>query len=178
AVNPYLAFESIEDLVREGEVTGIEPAAAVRNYLKALGKGVTKVMSKMGISTVASYTAAQAFEAVGIDKHVIDEYFTGTPSQLGGVALDVLAEEVKVRHRRAYPENPTERVHRRLEVGGEYAFRREGELHLFTPVMVLWLQHAPRPARREILAEYSAEVDRLSREGGALRGLFEFKKDL
>ncbi len=92
AVNPYLAFESIEDLIREGELTGIEPAAAVRNYLKALGKGVMKVMSKMGISTVASYTAAQAFEAVGINKDVIDEYFTGTPTQLGGAGLDVIAE--------------------------------------------------------------------------------------
>ncbi|AEV75066.1 glutamate synthase family protein [Mycolicibacterium rhodesiae NBB3] len=176
AVNPYLAFESIEDLVREGELTGIEPAAAVRNYLKALGKGVTKVMSKMGISTVASYTAAQAFEAVGIDKHVIDEYFTGTPSQLGGVALDVLAEEVKVRHRRAYPENPTERVHRRLEVGGEYAFRREGELHLFTPEVVFLLQHSTRTGRHDIFKQYSDEVNRLSREGGTLRGLFSFKK--
>jgi glutamate synthase (NADPH) large chain len=175
AVNPYLAFESIEDLIREGELTGIEPAAAVRNYLKALGKGVTKVMSKMGISTVASYTAAQAFEAVGIDKHVIDEYFTGTPSQLGGVALDVLAEEVKVRHRRAYPENPTERVHRRLEVGGEYAFRREGELHLFTPEVVFLLQHSTRTGRYEVFKQYSDEVNRLSREGGTLRGLFGFK---
>ena len=88
AVNPYLAFESIEDLIREGELTGIEPAAAVRNYLKALGKGVMKVMSKMGISTVGSYTAAQAFEAIGLDREVVDEYFTGTPSQ-GGVGLDV-----------------------------------------------------------------------------------------
>ncbi len=175
AVNPYLAFESIEDLIREGELTGIEPAAAVRNYLKALGKGVTKVMSKMGISTVASYTAAQAFEAVGIDKGVIDEYFTGTPSQLGGVALDVLAEEVKVRHRRAYPENPTERVHRRLEVGGEYAFRREGELHLFTPEVVFLLQHSTRTGRYEVFKQYSDEVNRLSAEGGTLRGLFGFK---
>jgi glutamate synthase domain-containing protein 2/glutamate synthase domain-containing protein 3 len=175
AVNPYLAFESIEDLVREGELTGIEAAAAVRNYLKALGKGVMKVMSKMGISTVASYTAAQAFEAIGLDHDVIDEYFTGTPSQLGGVGLDVIAEEVKQRHRRAYPENPTERVHRRLDVGGEYAFRREGELHLFTPEVVFLLQHSTRTKRHDIFAQYSDEVDRLSREGGALRGLFELK---
>jgi glutamate synthase (NADPH) large chain len=176
AVNPYLAFESIEDLIREGELTGIEPAAAVRNYLKALDKGVMKVMSKMGISTVASYTAAQAFEAVGINKDVIDEYFTGTPSQLGGAGLDVLAEEVKQRHRRAYPENPTERVHRRLEVGGEYAFRREGELHLFTPEVVFLLQHSTRTGRHDVFQQYSDEVDRLSKEGGTLRGLFEFKK--
>ncbi|WP_205390576.1 glutamate synthase large subunit [Mycolicibacterium hippocampi] len=178
AVNPYLAFESIEDLIREGELTGIEVATAVRNYLKALGKGVMKVMSKMGISTVASYTGAQAFEAVGIDKAVISEYFSGTPSQLGGVGLDVIAEEVKLRHRRAYPENPTERVHRRLEVGGEYAFRREGELHLFTPEVVFLLQHSTRTGRYEVFQNYSDEVNRLAREGGALRGLFEFRNDL
>jgi glutamate synthase (NADPH) large chain len=175
AVNPYLAFESIEDLVREGEVTGIEPAVAVRNYLKALGKGVMKVMSKMGISTVASYTAAQAFEAIGLDRDVVDEYFAGTPSQLGGVGLDVLAEEVKQRHRRAYPENPTERVHRRLDVGGEYAFRREAELHLFTPEVVFLLQHSTRTGRHDVFARYSEEVDRLSREGGTLRGLFQLR---
>jgi glutamate synthase domain-containing protein 2/glutamate synthase domain-containing protein 1/glutamate synthase domain-containing protein 3 len=175
AVNPYLAFESIEDLVREGELTGIEPSAAVRNYLKALGKGVMKVMSKMGISTVASYTGAQAFEAIGIDRDVVDEYFAGTPTPLGGVGLDVLAEEVKLRHRRAYPENPTERVHRRLEVGGEYAFRREGELHLFTPEVVFLLQHSTRTGRRDVFSQYSDEVNRLTRDGGALRGLFELK---
>ena len=165
AVNPYLAFESIEDLIREGELTGIEPATAVRNYLKALGKGVMKVMSKMGISTVSSYTAAQVFEAVGINKDVIDEYFTGTPTQLGGVGLDVIAEEVKLRHRRAYPENPTERVHRRLEVGGEYAFRREGELHLFTPEVVFLLQHSTRTGRHDIFGQYSDEVNRLVQRG-------------
>ncbi len=176
AVNPYLAFESIEDLIREGELTGIEPATAVRNYLKALTKGVTKVMSKMGISTVASYTGAQAFEAIGLDKGVVDEYLEGTVSQLGGVGLDVLAEEVKLRHRRAYPENPTERVHRRLEVGGEYQFRREGELHLFTPETVFLLQHATRTGQYDVFAKYSEEVDKLSREGGTLRGLFGFKK--
>ncbi|WP_286274107.1 glutamate synthase large subunit [Mycobacterium antarcticum] len=175
AVNPYLAFESIEDLIREGELTGVEPSTAVRNYLKALGKGVMKVMSKMGISTVASYTGAQAFEAIGLNRDVVDEYLTGTPSQLGGIGLDVIAEEVKLRHRRAYPENPTERVHRRLEVGGEYAFRREGELHLFTPEVVFLLQHATRTGRYEVFEQYSEEVNRLARDGGALRGLFEFK---
>ncbi|GFG49079.1 glutamate synthase large subunit [Mycolicibacterium agri] len=178
AVNPYLAFESIEDLIREGELTGIDAGSAVRNYLKALSKGVMKVMSKMGISTVASYTAAQAFEAIGLDRAVIDEYFAGTPSQLGGVGLDVIAEEVKLRHRRAYPENPTERVHRRLDVGGEYAFRREGELHLFTPEVVFLLQHSTRTGRYDIFRQYSQEVDRLSREGGTLRGLFELKTGL
>ena len=175
AVNPYLAFESIEDLIREGELTGIDSGTAVRNYLTALGKGVMKVMSKMGISTVGSYTGAQAFEAIGLDRAVVEEYLTGTVSQLGGVGLDVLAEEVKQRHRRAYPENPTERVHRRLEVGGEYAFRREGELHLFTPETVFLLQHSTRTARHDIFQQYTDEVDRLSREGGTLRGLFAFR---
>ncbi|BBX16668.1 glutamate synthase large subunit [Mycolicibacterium duvalii] len=178
AVNPYLAFETIEDLIREGELTGIEPAAAVRNYLDALGKGVMKVMSKMGISTVASYTGAQVFEAIGIDRDVIEEYFTGTPTQLGGIGLDVVADEVKKRHRRAYPENPTERVHRRLEVGGEYAYRREGELHLFTPEVVFLLQHSTRTARYEVFQKYSDEVNRLARDGGALRGLFQIRTDL
>lgn len=148
----------------------------MRNYVKALGKGVVKVMSKMGISTVASYTGAQVFEAIGLDRDVVDQYFTGTTSQLGGVGLDVLAEEVKLRHRRAYPENPTERVHRRLEVGGEYAFRREGELHLFTPEVVFLLQHSTRTGRRDIFEKYSEEVNRLAAEGGALRGLFDFKR--
>src|SRR3712207_4599160 len=120
AVNPYLAFESIEDLIRDGNLTGIQPAQAVRNVVKALGKGVLKVMSKMGISTVGSYTMAQIFEAVGLSQEVVDEYFTGTSCPLGGVGIDVLAEEVAIRHRRAYPENPTERAHRRLETGGEY----------------------------------------------------------
>ncbi|MDY6997151.1 MAG: glutamate synthase large subunit [Actinomycetota bacterium] len=175
AVNPYLAFESIEDLIREGELTGIETSTAVRNYTKALGKGVMKVMSKMGISTVASYTAAQVFEAVGIDKDVIDEYFTKTPTQLGGIGLDVIAEEVKFRHRRAYPENPTERAHRRLSVGGEYQFRRDGELHLFTPEVVFLLQHSTRTRQSEVFEKYSEEVNRLARQGGALRGLFELK---
>jgi glutamate synthase (NADPH/NADH) large chain len=178
AVNPYLAFESIEDLIREGELTGIDSGTAVRNYLTALGKGVMKVMSKMGISTVGSYTGAQAFEAVGLDTAIVDEYLVGTTSKLGGVGLDVIAEEVRQRHGRAYPDNPTERVHRRLEVGGEYAFRREGELHLFTPETVFLLQHSTRTGREDIFREYSNEVDRLSREGGTLRGLFELRKGI
>ena len=178
AVNPYLAMESIEDLINQGELTGIEASVATRNYLVALGKGVLKVMSKMGISTIASYTSAQAFEAIGLDKDLVDEYFTGTVSQLGGAGLDVLAEEVKLRHRRAYPDNPTAVVYRGLDVGGEYQFRREGELHLFTPETVFLLQHATRTGRRDVFAKYSDEVDRLSAEGGSLRGLFGFREGL
>ncbi|MGW6374793.1 glutamate synthase large subunit [Rhodococcus sp. NPDC055112] len=178
AVNPYLAMESIEDLVSEGELVGVEPQIAVRNYLTGLGKGVLKVMSKMGISTVGSYTAAQVFEAIGLDRELVDEYFTGTVSKLGGVGLDVLAEEVRIRQRIAYPDNPTDRAHRRLEVGGEYQFRREGELHLFTPETVFLLQHATRSGQHEVFARYSEEVNRLAAAGGALRGLFRFREGL
>ncbi len=146
AVNPYLAMETIEDLVAEGD-SPASRSVAVRNYLRALGKGVLKLMSKMGISTVGSYTAAQVFEAIGLSREVVDEYFTGTVSRLGGVGLDVLAREVELRHRAAYPENPSSQVHRRLDVGGIYQYRRDGELHLFTPETVFLLQHATRTGR-------------------------------
>ncbi|MDQ0379944.1 glutamate synthase large subunit [Amycolatopsis thermophila] len=177
AVNPYLAFETIEDMIAQGAITGIEPRQAVRNYVNALVKGVLKIMSKMGISTVGAYTAAQVFESFGLSQELLDEYFTGTVSKLGGVGLDVLAEEVAVRHRRAYPDNPTDRVHRRLDSGGEYAYRREGELHLFTPETVFLLQHASKTRRDEVYRRYSEEVHRLNREGGALRGLFKFRNE-
>ncbi|MCE7001235.1 glutamate synthase large subunit [Kibdelosporangium philippinense] len=176
AVNPYLAFESIEDLISGGAITGIEPRKAVRNYVNALVKGVLKIMSKMGISTVGAYTAAQVFEAFGLANDVLAEYFTGTSSKLGGVGLEVIAEEAAQRHRRAHPENPTDRVHRRLESGGEYAYRREGELHLFTPETVFLLQHATKTGREDVYREYVSEVERLNREGGALRGLFKLRK--
>ncbi|MBW4720038.1 glutamate synthase large subunit [Saccharothrix obliqua] len=175
AVNPYLAFETIEDLIAQGAITGIESRKAVRNYVTALVKGTLKIMSKMGISTVGAYTAAQVFEAVGLSRDLLDEYFTGTVSKLGGAGLDVLAEEVALRHRRAYPDNPTDRVHRGLDVGGEYAYRREGELHLFTPETVFLLQHATKTGREDVYRRYTAEVERLSRQGGTLRGLFRIR---
>jgi len=175
AVNPYLAMETVEHLAADGSVTGVEPGVAVRNLVKALGKGVLKVMSKMGISTIASYTGAQVFEALGIDGALIAEYFTGITSRLGGVGLDVLAAEVAARHARAYPDNPQERAHRRLEVGGEYQWRREGEVHLFNPRTVFLLQHATRSRRYEVFQDYTRAIDDLSREGGTLRGMFDFK---
>ncbi|WP_053733021.1 glutamate synthase large subunit [Nocardia sp. NRRL S-836] len=175
AVNPYLAFETIEDLISQGAITGVPAHKAIRNYVKALVKGVLKIMSKMGISTVGAYTAAQIFEAVGLSNDLLDEYFTGTQSKLGGVGLDVLAEEVALRHRRAYPDNPTDRAHRRLEVGGEYSYRREGELHLFTPETVFLLQHATKTRKEDVFRQYTAEVERISRQGGTLRGLFKFR---
>jgi glutamate synthase (NADPH/NADH) large chain len=178
AVNPYLAFESVEDLVRDGALTGVEPGQAVRNMVKALGKGVLKVMSKMGISTVGSYTMAQIFEAVGLSRDLVDEYFTGTSCPLDGVGIDVLAEEVAVRHRRAYPANPTERAHRRLETGGEYQWRREGEVHLFNPETVFLLQHATRSRQYDVFERYTQTVDRLSEEAATLRGLFRIKNGI
>ncbi|MDQ4037099.1 MAG: glutamate synthase large subunit [Actinomycetota bacterium] len=178
AVNPYLAFETVEDMVADGTIVGIEPGLAVANYLKALGKGVLKVMSKMGISTVGSYTMAQIFEAIGLSEAVVDRYFTGTTSTLGGVGLDVLAEEVRMRHRKAYPDNPTDRAHRRLTVGGEYQWRREGEVHLFNPETVFLLQHATRSRQYEIFGRYTDAVDELSANAGTLRGLFTLRTGL
>ena len=174
AVNPYLAFETVEDMIHHGIIEGVPARKAVRNYIKAAGKGVLKVMSKMGISTVASYTGAQVFECIGLSQEVVDEYFTGAVSRLGGVGLDVLAEEVAVRHRRAYPDRPTELAHRELEAGGEYQWRREGEYHLFNPETVFRLQHATRTKRYGIFKEYTKLVDDQAAKLATLRGLFRF----
>ncbi len=166
AVNPYLAFESIEDMVADdggrgvNGLGGIDPVKAVRNYIKACGKGVLKVMSKMGVSTVASYTGAQIFEAIGLGDELVDRYFTGTVSRLGGIGLEQVAREVAARHALAHPKRPEERAHRRLELGGEYQWRREGEHHLFNPTTVFKLQHATRAKRYDIFKEYSDAVER------------------
>ena len=178
AVNPYLALETVEDMVRRGVLTDVTPEKAMRNIVKALGKGVLKVMSKMGVSTVASYRGAQIFEAVGLSQSVIDAYFTGTASKLGGVDLDVIAEEVAQRHRVAYPPSGIAPAHRTLDVGGEYQWRREGEPHLFDPETVFRLQHATRNKRYDIFRQYSARVDEQSERLMTLRGLFRFKEGL
>jgi glutamate synthase (NADPH) large chain len=174
AVNPYLAMESVEDLATNGMVPGVSPEQAVKNLIKALGKGVLKVMSKMGISTVASYHGAQVFEAVGLDQSLVDRYFTGTASKLGGVGLDVLAAEVEARHSAAYSSRRTSTAHRALDVGGEYQWRREGELHLFNPETVFRLQHATRARRYDIFKQYTAAVDQQAERLMTLRGLFRF----
>ncbi|MEZ7128407.1 glutamate synthase large subunit [Nonomuraea sp. AD125B] len=173
AINPYLAIETVEDLVDTG-VLPLDKRKAVRNLIKAYGKGVIKVMSKMGVSTVASYTGAQIFEALGLSQEVIDSCFTGTTSRLGGVGFDVLAEEVAQRHRHAYPR--AENAHRRLQVGGEYQWRREGEPHLFNPETVFKLQHATRTRRYEIFKEYTNLVDSQAERLMTLRGLFKLRK--
>ena len=159
AINPYLAFETIDDMIASGTLTGVTPRQAQRNYIKAASKGIIKVMSKMGISTVASYTGAQVFEAVGLATEVVDEYFTGTVSRIGGVGLDVLADEVGARHHLANLDRPTELAHRERETGGEYQWRRDGEVHLFNPKTVFKLQHATRSKRYEIFKEYTKAVD-------------------
>ncbi|MCU1455371.1 MAG: glutamate synthase subunit alpha [Acidimicrobiales bacterium] len=176
AINPYLAFETIEDMIARGSLEDVPLDDAVHRYIKAAGKGVLKVMSKMGISTVASYTGAQVFEAIGLGADLVDEYFTGTTSKLGGIGLDALAAEVQARHRAAYPDRPSERAHRELEVGGEYQWRREGEYHLFNPETVYKLQHATRSKRYEVFKEYTALVDQQSSNLATLRGLFELRE--
>lgn len=176
AVNPYLVLESAEDLAREKVfVEGVEPAKALRNVAYGLGKGVLKVMSKMGVSTVASYTGAQIFEAVGLAPELVDAYFTGTSSKLGGVGLDVLAQEVRSRHLKAYPTSGIAASRRHLEVGGEYQWRREGPEHLFDPETVFRLQHSTRTGSYEIFKQYTSRVDDQSERLMTLRGLFSFR---
>ncbi|MBL0801691.1 glutamate synthase (NADPH/NADH) large chain [Streptomyces sp. CZ24] len=178
AVNPYLAMESVEDLVRAGTfLPGIEAETAIRNLIHALGKGVLKVMSKMGISTVASYRGAQVFEAVGLKDDFVRTYFSGTTSKIGGVGIDVVAREVAARHAKAYPATGIARAHRALEIGGEYQWRREGEPHLFDPDTVFRLQHATRNRRYDIFKQYTGRVNEQSERLMTLRGLFGIKSD-
>jgi glutamate synthase (NADPH/NADH) large chain len=174
-VNPYLAMESAEDLVLQGVITGITPEKAVKNLIKSLGKGVLKVMSKMGISTIASYTGAQVFEAIGLSQEVVDEYFVGTTSRLGGVSLDVIAQETIARHHIAYPPGGEVPGTKRLPIGGEYQWRREGEPHLFDPETVFTLQHSTRNKRYDIFKRYTGRVNEQSKRLMTLRGLFQFK---
>ena len=176
AVNPYLAMESAEDLVRQGVVTGITPEKAVRNLIKSLGKGVLKVMSKMGVSTIASYTGAQVFEAIGLSKEVVDEYFVGATSRLGGIGIDIIAQETIKRHHVAYPPGGEIPGSKKLQIGGEYQWRRDGEPHLFDPETVFTLQHATRSKRFDVFKRYTNRVDEQSRRLMTLRGLFQFKE--
>ncbi len=177
AVFPYVAFETIRSMA-ETRAYGIEIDIdhAEKNYIKSFDKGLLKVMSKMGISTVASYTGAQIFEAIGLSNELLDEYFGAMAGRLGGVGLDVLVAEVLERHGRAFPKNPNHRAHRSLEVGGEYQWRREGEFHLFNPDTVFKLQHATRSGRFDIFGEYTAAVNDHAANLSTLRGLFSFKE--
>ena len=185
AINPYMAFESISDMVERGvlsaSATGgaaapLDREKALQNYIKAAGKGVLKVMSKMGISTVASYTGAQLFQAIGISQSILDEYFRGLYCPVGGIDLDDIAADVSARHRLAYLDRPDERAHRELEVGGEYQWRREGEHHLFNPDTVFKLQHSTRTGQYAVFKEYTRLIDDQSEQMASLRGLLKFKE--
>ena len=175
AVNPYLALETVQDMVRRGLLDGVTAKKAAENTVKALGKGLLKIMSKMGVSTVASYTGAQIFEAIGLGQEIVSTCFTGTTSRLGGVGFDVLAAETAARHTSAFPPRGAGPDHRRLETGGEYQWRREGEPHLFNPETVFKLQHATRSRRYEIFKEYTRLVDDQSARLMTLRGLLRIR---
>ena len=176
AVNPYLALESVELMVRNGTLQGISFEEASQNLIKSLGKGVLKIMSKMGISTVSSYGGAQCFEAIGLNTDVVEKYFTGTISQLGGIGIDVLHQEIAARHASAYPVERAVNIHRDLDIGGEYQWRREGPPHLFNPETVFKLQHSTRAKRYDIFKQYTSAVDNQAERLMTLRGLFSFKE--
>jgi glutamate synthase (NADPH/NADH) large chain len=176
AVNPYLALESAEDMVTRGLITGVTPEKTARNLVKALGKGVLKVMSKMGISTVGSYSGAQCFEVVGLAPELIDRYFTGTTSKLGGVGLEVLALEIAQRHAKAYPLENAVNFERKLEIGGEMKWRREGPPHLFNPETIFKLQHSTKARSYEVFKQYTHAVDDQAEKLMTLRGLFKLRE--
>ncbi|MGE0591823.1 MAG: glutamate synthase large subunit [Vicinamibacterales bacterium] len=172
-VNPYVAFETLDDMIRQGLLKGLTHEVAVKHYVKALNKGILKVMSKMGISTLQSYCGAQIFEALGLNGRFVDKYFTYTTSRVSGIGVDEVAEEVRLRHEKAFgPRIPGSED---LPAGGEYQWRRDGEYHLFNPDTVFKLQHATRSGQYAIFKEYTTLVDRQNVHRATLRGLFRFK---
>jgi len=174
AINPYLAFETLDDMIRQGLLKDIKHKEACKNFAKAAVKGVVKVTSKMGISTIQSYRGAQIFEAIGLKKSVIDRYFTWTPSRVEGVGMEIIAREVELRHRHAFALRPVNGT--ALEVGGQYQWRAEGELHLFSPQTVHKLQIACRTGNFKVFSEYSNLVNDQLKKHFTLRGLLDFKK--
>jgi glutamate synthase domain-containing protein 2/glutamate synthase domain-containing protein 1/glutamate synthase domain-containing protein 3 len=173
AFNPYLAYETVVDLVETGVIKGLMAEEAVENYRKAIGKGLLKVMSKMGISTLQSYHGAQIFEAVGLSRELIDKHFTWTASQIEGIGLDVIAAEVKARHDRAY--RALASLDGDLDAGGQYQWRRRGEHHMYNPETIAKLQHAVRSGKYALFKQYSALVNDHSEKLCTLRGLLKFK---
>ncbi|MFZ4819880.1 MAG: glutamate synthase central domain-containing protein, partial [Limisphaerales bacterium] len=173
AINPYLAFESIDDMIHQGLLTNVESKTAYKNFVKSAVKGVIKVASKMGISTIQSYRGAQIFEAVGINEAVVDRYFTWTPTRVEGVGMEEIARDIEIRHRTAFPDrksqNPT------LDVGGRYQWRRDGEYHLFNPDTVHKLQKAVRLGDYKAFQDYSKSVNEQFKHWATLRGLLDFK---
>ena len=176
AICPSLTFATIQDRIAGG-IIDVDRDQAFFNYVKAASNGVIKVMSKMGISTVASYTGAQIFESIGLGAEVVDRYFTGVTSKLGGIGLEEIAAESAKRHERGFPDRPEMLAHRTLDAGGEYKWRREGEYHLFNPETVFKLQHSTRAQRYDVFKEYTNLVDDQARQLATLRGLFTLKSD-
>ena len=175
SINPYLAFETLDDMIAQGMIReGIDHAGAVEKYRKAIKKGVVKVMSKMGISTIQSYRGAQIFEAIGLEESFVEQYFDKTASRIGGVGLAEIARETLYHHHRAF--NTVEVGPTLLDEGGQYQWRRDGEFHLFNPETVFRLQHATKSGRQEIFRQYSRMVDNQSERQCTLRGMFEFKQ--
>ncbi len=173
AINPYLAFETLRDMSANGLLPGVPSGKAIKNYVRAVAKGIVKVISKMGISTIQSYCGAQIFEAIGLDQDFVDRYFTWTPSRIGGVGLDVIAEEVLLRHRKAFPERGLN--DQLLDEGGQYSYRQNGEFHLFNPETIHKLQYACRTNNYAVFKEYSKLVDHQARRLCTLRGLMDLK---
>ncbi|WP_041822723.1 glutamate synthase large subunit [Alkalihalophilus pseudofirmus] len=173
AINPYLVFDSIDERIQEGLLEGYSYIEAVNRYVLAATKGIMKVLSKMGISTIQSYRGAQIFEAVGIDSNVIDRYFTWTTSRIGGITLEVIAKEVLMRHDRAY--STQEGVDRTLDAGDDLQWRRNGEPHQYNPHTIHMLQHACRNGNYDLFKKYSAAINEQTNEQTTLRGLLKLK---
>ena len=175
AINPYVALATTQDLADRGELNGANPDYAVKNFVKANEKGLLKVMSKMGISTVQSYRGAQIFECVGLNQEFIDQYFTWTPSRVEGVGLDVVEEEQLERHRFAFPEHEVDAT-LELDPGGAYQWRRHGEVHQWNPETISKLQYATRANSWQSYQEFSRAVNDQSKQLATLRGLLEFRQ--
>ena len=173
AINPYLAFETLDDMIRSHMLTGIDHVTAVKYYVKAVKKGVLKVMSKMGISTLESYRGAQIFEAVGLNQKFVDTYFTNTPTRISGIGIEEVAAEVAARHHRAFPNRPVPGPE--LDWGGQYQWRADGEYHMYNPETVHKLQYSTRMNNYRTFKEYTALMDSTSQKLCTLRGLLDLK---
>ncbi|MEY2721795.1 MAG: hypothetical protein RL597_1240, partial [Pseudomonadota bacterium] len=173
-INPYLAFETLDGMIRDNLLPNVDHSLACANFAKAATKGVVKVMSKMGISAVQSYHGAQVFEAVGLRQDVIDEYFTGTASRVGGIGLDTIAAEVLMRHNAAFPDRPA--GDQALPTGGQYQWRADGEFHVFNPESIHRLQKAVRTGSYATFKSYAELIDDRAKNLSTLRGLLDFKK--
>ena len=173
AVNPYLAFETLDDMIHEGILTGVDHKTAVKHYVKAAAKGVVKTMAKMGVSTIQGYRGAQIFEAIGLNSAVVDKYFTWTASRIEGIGIEEIAGEVLRQHHHAFADRPL--LNDALDSGGQYQWRKEGEYHLFNPETIHKLQLATRTGSFKVFQEYTAAVNQTAKHLCTLRGLFELK---